>query len=253
MTLNGCSFRVNLAKVLDIAIPVRFDDAQICAFDGPAAQRRDYESGSFIGNVARGGSCNCEIYSFSPHLNGTHTECVGHISETPVHIGDVLKDTMIPAHLITVTPAAHGSDLLIERQMLETALQGDRDFSGALIIRTNPNGPDKISRDYSTQMPPYFSAEAMNFIARRNFAHLLVDMPSVDRLDDGGRLENHRIFWGIALGQTHIDNPSPKTITELAYIPDEIADGLYFLNLQVAAFDGDAAPSHPVLYEVSPL
>jgi hypothetical protein len=38
------------------------------------------------------------------------------------------------------------------------------------------------------------------------------------------------------------------TITELIYVPAEVNDGLYLLNLQVAPFVADAAPSRPVLY-----
>jgi hypothetical protein len=39
----------------------------------------------------------------------------------------------------------------------------------------------------------------------------------------------------------------------LANIPRSIADGQYLLNLQVAAFAADAAPSRPVLYPVRAL
>jgi hypothetical protein len=39
-----------------------------------------------------------------------------------------------------------------------------------------------------------------------------------------------------------------STITELAYIPDELRDGWYFLSLQSPAIAGDAVPSRPVLY-----
>ena len=38
------------------------------------------------------------------------------------------------------------------------------------------------------------------------------------------------------------------TVTELAYVPDDVLDGCYLLNLQVAPFVADAAPSRPVLY-----
>jgi hypothetical protein len=33
-------------------------------------------------------------------------------------------------------------------------------------------------------------------------------------------------------------------------MPDECADGLYLLDLQVPAFATDAAPSRPVLYPI---
>jgi hypothetical protein len=33
-------------------------------------------------------------------------------------------------------------------------------------------------------------------------------------------------------------------------VPNTIKDGLYFLNLMVAAIENDASPSKPVLYEI---
>ena len=40
-----------------------------------------------------------------------------------------------------------------------------------------------------------------------------------------------------------------STVTELAYIPDEINDGNYLMNLQIPNFVADAAPSRPILYK----
>jgi hypothetical protein len=44
--------------------------------------------------------------------------------------------------------------------------------------------------------------------------------------------------------------PSPKTVTELIHVSPSLPDGQYMLNLQVAAFASDAAPSRPILYEI---
>ena len=37
-------------------------------------------------------------------------------------------------------------------------------------------------------------------------------------------------------------------MTELAYVPDRVLDGLYLLELQIAPFASDAAPSRPVIH-----
>ncbi len=84
---------------------------------------------------------------------------------------------------------------------------------------------------------------------------LVVDLPSLDRADDGGRLAAHRVFWGLPPG---CDDAAAATrgralVTELAYVPDSVPDGLYLLDLQVPAFGADAAPSRPVLYPLLPL
>ncbi len=243
------NYAVDLTASRDISIPVQFEGDQLSAFGAPPAKKEVYKAEEFVGNVAQGGSCNCETYSFSPHLNGTHTECVGHISGNQINIHDIIEDSFIPATLVTVTP----EEGLITRSLLAKALsQHNSDFMAALIVRTMPNDAGKIARNYGESMPSYFSEKAMEYISELHVKHLLVDMPSVDKLDDGGALANHRIFWNVKPGETDI-KPSPKTITELIYVPDEIKDASYLLNLQVAAFKADAAPSRPVLFEVKPL
>ena len=42
-------------------------------------------------------------------------------------------------------------------------------------------------------------------------------------------------------------------MTELIYVPEEIPDGRYLLNLQIADFTSDAAPSRPVLFRLDEL
>lgn len=257
-------YQADMAQPLDISIPVRFGAPQLSAFGSPPAYRESYAAGAFIGDVRRGGSCNCDIYHFSPHLNGTHTECVGHITAARISVADVTRGGLFPATLATVAPVAaagskdrydplpRGNDLIITSDILKAALSKCRpEFLTALVIRTLPNDAGKISRDYSKVAPPYFSVEAMEDIVMLGVRHLLVDMPSVDRLDDEGKLTCHRLFWEVPPGGKYVETPSPKTITELVYVPDTVADGSYLLNLQVAAFEGDAAPSRPVLYRVT--
>ena len=55
----------------------------------------------------------------------------------------------------------------------------------------------------------------------------------------------HKIFWQFP------ENPRfESTITELIYVPDEIKDGQYLLNLQFVPFQNDASPSRPVLFKL---
>lgn len=214
-------------KGFDISIPVTFDKKQLIAFGGPPATRKAYRAGAFVGDTRLGGSCNCDVYTFSPHLNGTHTEGVGHISKERIPVPGV---GLVGAQLITVKP----KNGLITRAMLFDAVPTE-----ALIIRTLPNLPAKKTKKYAAW--PTFAPAAMEHIAALGVQHLLVDLPSVDLIDDA-KLTNHRIFWR--------KNARQKTITELIYVPAAVKDGDYILNLQVANFDGDAAPSRPVLYKV---
>jgi len=251
ITLNNQNYDVALDSPLDISIPICFEEEQLSAFGAPPAQKQAYASGDFLGDVSKGGSCNCETYTITPHCNGTHTESIGHISSNDITIHDTLQDIFIPACVISVTPEKQDNDLIITKENLEQVLSTvPEHFTKALVIRTLPNTDNKITRYYGDDMPPYFTANSMQYIHDKNVQHLLVDMPSVDRLDDGGKLLNHRIFWNVAEDQTNIHDVSNKTITELIYVPNTIADGSYVLNLQVAAFKSDAAPSRPVLFEV---
>ncbi len=89
-------------------------------------------------------------------------------------------------------------------------------------------------------------------MVERGVTSLVVDLPSLDRADDGGALAAHRAFWGLppATQDARQAQRGRALVTELAYVPDECADGLYLLDLQVPAFATDAAPSRPVLYPI---
>ena len=87
----------------------------------------------------------------------------------------------------------------------------------------------------------------------RGVLHLVVDVPSIDRAHDEGRLTAHRLFFGLppAAVQLAAATRPAATITELAFVPDSLADGAYLLELQVPALSGDAVPSRPLLYAVT--
>jgi hypothetical protein len=78
-------------------------------------------------------------------------------------------------------------------------------------------------------------------------------MPSIDRIYDEGKLANHRIFWNVEPGSFEPNENSRvnNTITELIYVPNNVEDGNYLLNLQIAPFDSDASPSRPVIFKSS--
>ena len=75
--------------------------------------------------------------------------------------------------------------------------------------------------------------------------NLIVDLPSIDKYDDGGKLGNHRIFWGVDKGPLN-----QNTITELTYIKNQIEDGEYLLSLNMLNLNLDASPSRPIIYKV---
>ena len=267
VAINNRIYKIDSENPLDVSIPLNFDGTQPNAYDVEKATATACESGDLIGDTRRGGSCNFEQVKFIPHCNGTHTECVGHITRERISVRDCLLDAFTAATLITVesekaseTNETYSIDLddedrLITRRLLEKLLkQGDGDFLDALVIRTLPNDADKLTKTYLDTIPPFFSTEAMQFIVEKRMKHLLVDLPSIDRIYDTGKLSNHRAFWNVAPGafETNEQTFVNHTITELIYAPDEIADGTYLLNLQIAPFASDASPSRPILFRVFP-
>jgi kynurenine formamidase len=186
---------------------------------------------------------------FNPHAHGTHTETLGHISRELVSIENALTRYWWIASLITLTPhlcteakdTVQAGDSIITLEQLQQALSGE--VPEALIIRTIPNSDEKKSRLYSNTNFTYMHPDAAAWLAAQGVQHLLVDMPSIDREEDQGKLLAHHAFWNYpAAPRMH------ATITEMVFVDDAVDDGLYMLNLQVASFRNDAAPSRPVLY-----
>jgi kynurenine formamidase len=243
----------------DISIPLRFNEAQPTFFGAAAASAQPVTAGSFVGDVRHGGSCNCSIHTLVPHCNGTHTECVGHITEERLSVRELAVRHLSAALLISVTPESSTDvpgDKVISLSALQAALGGARlqDYR-ALVVRTLPNDSSKLTRNYDAgPMPPYFTVEAMRYIVEREIDTLVVDLPSIDRAQDGGKLAAHRLFWGMPAGDTTAANATRQhaTITEMAFIDAAVCDGAYLLNLQVAPFTIDAAPSRPILLPLSP-
>jgi arylformamidase len=254
-------WRADLRAPQDLSIPLRFDGPQPNFFGAPSAQADPFQTGDFTGSVALNASCNCATYTLTPHCNGTHTECVGHITREAVSVRDIGVDTLQLARLISVKPQrASTSSEAVENVsraddlVITNAALGSIDAQQqckALIVRTLPNDSTKLQRRYEeSSTVPYFSVAAMQTIVSAGISHLIVDLPSVDRADDAGRLLAHRTFWGMAPGETRASRAlrPHATITELAYIPDEVLDGWYALALQIAPFEADAAPSRPIIY-----
>ena len=160
--------------------------------------------------------------------------------------------------LVSLEPENIDNELLLTKAALIDAMealtyvQATDTMPTALIVRTLPNDDSKLTRRYGSEIPPYFTTEAMEYIFDCGFKHLLVDMPSIDRTFDEGRLINHRIFWNVKPGsfEVNAEKRVNSTITELIYVPNEVEDGEYLLNLQIAPFAADASPSRPILFKM---
>lgn len=241
---NGQAYTFESTKFHDLSTPIRNGSENVNAYYLEDPKFEPFRAGDFVGSVKQGGACNCEDITFNAHGNGTHTECVGHISDGGQTINGCLKDFTTMALVVSLTPdQMDNGDKLLSKDSLA---QYDLNVIDSLIVRTLPNSTDKKTKRYSGTNPTYLSPEFTAALAANNIKHLIVDLPSVDREEDGGLLKAHHAFW------QYPDNPrTTSTITELAYIPDEVADGQYLLQIQIAAFESDASPSKPILYPLT--
>ena len=240
---NSRKHKIDLSKPIDISMPLRAskDNVNVWYIDKPVIEPVKLDS--WVASVEDGASINFNTINFNPHAHGTHTECVGHITEKVYSINKNLKQFFFLAELITVAPESFNEDFVISKKQIQFVLGNKK--RDAVIIRTMPNTKEKLNRHYSYTNWPYLLEEAAIYLREKGIKHLLIDLPSVDREKDEGKLACHNAFWNTK-GKLRKD----ATITELIYVPNKIKDGTYFLNLQIAPFENDASPSKPVLYQI---
>lgn len=203
------------------------------AFGIPRASSAPLTFGSWIGAVDAGASVNCPVLSACFHGVGTHTECVGHALAERVylHRNIPVEKSLVPALVVTVSPQAYAAaeaggesgyvaakpdDKVLSISALNDGLAllatsegpvaelarsdaGLRSVltGGALVLRTAPNPLHKRTRDHTGKNPPYLLPSLARWAVEHGVQHLLLDLPSADREDDGGHLLAHRAFWGL--------------------------------------------------------
>lgn len=252
INFNGIDHLVDHLSPLDISIPLHSDGPR--AWYVPKMRFSPVINTQFAGSVQLGGSVNFFDVYFNPHGHGTHTESFGHISKGRESVNSALREYFFMAQLMSITPevvAESGRNLTKgDRVITADQLRSASITVGtkALVIRTLPNSEEKRTKDYSNTNFPYFEEAALRYVADLGIEHLLVDLPSVDREEDGGLLLAHRAFWKFPA-----DTRTHCTITEFVFVRNDIEDGIYLLNLQVAPFENDAASSRPVLYRIKAL
>jgi len=253
VTHNNQQYAGDFQHPIDISIPTFASENSAVAWYVSPTRIEPVRTERFTGSVAEGGTVNFRDIAFNPHGNTTHVECVGHISEEVYSINQSLQQFTHIAKLVTLSPKKYtgitteyltNEDLVIDQMDFEEL--GIEGFS-ALILRTLPNNPEKITRRWDNTNWPFLTPNAAIYLRERGIKHLLIDLPSVDKELDGGLMLAHKAFWHYP-ESTRYD----ATITEMIYVKPEVLDGLYLLNLQMASFENDASPCKPILYKILP-
>lgn len=244
IAIESDKYTINLEQPLDISLALRPSSAAANAWYCSPVSIDPVITENFVGAVSQGGSVNFNDIRFNPHGNGTHTECVGHISKEFYSINQLLDNFFFLSQLISISPKKESNDAIITLQQIQELFDNKKQVK-ALLIRTLPNKDAKKTKQYTNSNPPFVEAEAMNWLYLQGIRHFMIDTPSVDKEIDGGKLAAHHAYWNYP-NKPRLD----ATITELIYVPNKIKDGFYMLNLQVAALENDASPSRPVLYGI---
>jgi arylformamidase len=256
---------IEFDRAIDLSIPV-VPGRSAYAFSLPDVTSDPFRAGPFVGDVKQGGSVNCKTLHFCAHGNGTHTECVGHVVEDDVFVGPMVPYGLMPACVFTISTVAladseehtdgksEPDDRVLSARALAARLRvldPHHTHLYAVIVRVD-DARGHEARMWSDCNPPYFTRELAGLLRDWGTRHVLVELPSIDREDDGGTTPAHKKFFGVPQNARKLTGaPEERTITELIVVPDEVPDGPCLLDLQVAPFASDAAPSRPMLFPLS--
>ena len=244
VSIGNQNYIVDLSNPIDLSLPLINSDKNPRAWHQDQPLIEPVKMGDWVGKVSEGASINFNNIAFNPHAHGTHTESYGHISERFVSVNDCLKSYFFIAKLFSVKPEKIGADDVIT--MKTFPFDNHEPDVQAYIIRTLPNLKSKKSKLWTGSNWPYLSKEVAAFLKDSGVMHLLIDLPSVDKEHDGGKLTAHKTFWNYPRAPR-----KEATITEMIFVPNTVKEGLYLLNLQVAPFENDASPSRPIIYPLS--
>lgn len=234
---NNRRWTVQAQQPVDLSSTYGKPEAEPRAWAASPVKVQPVAFGNWIGAVQAGAPINFFDISLNPHGNGTHTEGYGHLSPQHESINDQLREWHCLAQLCWVEPHRTEQGLMIRREDLPLA-SWPREAQ-ALILAVPLNFP----QDFSGAGAPYLDPALSTWLRHQGVKHLVTNLPSVDPEEDGGALAAHKAYWNYPEAPR-----SEATITELARIPAQLEEGIYWLNLQVAPIHNDAAPSRPVLY-----
>ncbi len=248
LEFGGSTYKVDLKNPIDLSLPLKHH-GQLGAWylDPPTIEPVRMEG--FVGDVTQGGSVNFKNIQFNPHAHATHTESYWHISNKEQLVLNSVSRSFFFAAVITLKSiredgGEYGKDEVLwiseeNKHLLEKSPE-------AVVIRSKPNDESKKTKQYSNSNPPYLRPEDVAMMRDLGVKHLLIDLPSVDKERDDGNLASHKAFWDMER-----EPRRDATITEFIFVPDELEDGYYLLELQLANIENDATLSRPLLYNLT--
>lgn len=190
----------------------------------------------FIGDVLSGGSCNVDTISFCPH-NLTHLETSAHILNQKISKSNIND---IPVHhlqglvyLIDLTQKLTKDLKLLSKTSIEMELRKISLPITAIAIKTNAS---ILPQDYDFSDKNFLalSKDSANLLSKFSFegkkiSTLILDLPSTDPENDGGKLLAHRTFFELPESGIHFNDTLQKIIVELAHFGNLEQNYYYFI------------------------
>lgn len=260
---EGGRWSTTADALLDASLPIQPDGATPRAFGLPAATEAPVPiGGGRVLRVRAGASVNCDGLYLHPHGDGSHLECAAHIlseddprasaakavlaAAPPLWCGLLVDVGAVPLGETGETYAGTHApdDAVITAAALGPALAAARQRApglhcDALLVRVQPV-PVEDDVDFSGRNPPYPTDQAAALLAASEARLLVLDLPSLDREDDGGTTPNHRAWWGLRPGlSARLD----RLVLELARLPAELVAGPVAVVLGAAPLRSDAVPA----------
>lgn len=224
------------------------------AFHLPRFQAKTLEfANHFVGHVDRGGSCNVDVLSYVPH-GLTHLETSAHVlspgSNPPavkdipanhlhgiVYLIDLSYLEAEPGQAIpwdTVKTKLNANTMPISMVALKTKsslLPAHYDFTEKDFIYLAPETAKGI-HDYRVTIPgPHTTEMKINC--------LILDLPSIDREHEEGKLLAHRAWFGLPQTGYSGTDEEKRALVELAWFSG-LTEGYYLATITPPRFQVNA-------------
>lgn len=223
----------NLGPPRSISRHVSIRENQLIdAFHLPQMSSSPVELVGFIGDVAQGGSCNVNLLKFTPH-NLTHIEMSAHIS----HQGSTLHNRPVQysCGILQLLDLSHldPHNQLITIDDIKGKINRELPFE--IIGLKSPLSSDGPSVTYSGTNPLALAPEVSEYISTTfpKVHTMVLDLPSADLENDGGKLLAHRRFFEIPDDGLEFIDTKNKAIVELADF-SSIRPGIFFVTITLS-------------------
>ena len=269
---NDQTFRYKLGKGVSVSRQITlYPEVKTSnAFNLPEISTKTFVDGSFVADISKGGSCNVDIYSYTPH-NMTHVETSSHVlsNDDKNHPAYFTVADIDPSkfnavtYLIDLQSLNHEPGTKIQVSDLLEKIDSLRHPVGAIALKTK-----------SSEYPVHFDFTQKNFLSldsetakmlynytfqknnsgtekngesdtlsNRRINALILDLPSIDSETDSSLLA-HKEFFGILADE---EKRQQNILVELAHF-SSLPEGYYYCTMSPPRIQVNASLTDILFY-----